>query len=276
MSFVLWSHPSHRQSFVEIKPSRGGGSSMQRKVGSAGSEITSCFFLNISVAGSGAFWTSFSRVSHNQTSSLLARPPLWVTPPLVRSDWPGGAQEAREIDWEKKRGAGLFSLYAYTLKRTGKRKECFHSTYCALSHQLRVQCHTNRTTPVFYHPGTVDLHRGPNHMPLTPGASVFSVWGECFDRSWPRRSAAIRSRSPCFIPSVRCLQWRPNMPPCCSRSAKWRVYQTAWMSWVMKSCPALGQPPSSFQHTPLLSWWVAKPFLGLTQTHARDAHMHAA
>lgn len=113
------------------------------------------------------------------------------------------------------------------------------------------------------------------HASHTGGVGNVCLW-ECFDRIWPKRSVVIRSRSPYFIPSVRCLQWRPNMPPCCLQSVRWRVFQTAWMSWVMKSCPVLGQPPNSSQHTPLLSWWVAKPFLGLIQNHSRETHVHAA
>lgn len=249
---------------------------MERKVGGAGSEITSCFFPNISVAGSGAFWTSFSRVSHNQTSSLLARPLLWVTPPLIRSDWPRGAEETRER-LRKKRERQGYSLSTLTHSNEPGREKNASTQLTALFRISSAFSAARTELPPSFTILELLISITDWTTRLWPrGRRCFLFGGECFDRSWPRRSAAIRSRSPCFIPSVRCLQWRPNMPPCCSRSAKWRVFQTAWMSWVMKSCPARGHPPSSFQHTPLLSWWVAKPFLGLTQTHARDTHVHVA
>lgn len=86
------------------------GGHMQRKVGAVGSEITSCFSLNISVAGSEGFWTSTVRVSHNQTSSLLALPPRWVTPPLICSDWLRDTE-----DWERERDWGNRERQRYSL-----------------------------------------------------------------------------------------------------------------------------------------------------------------
>lgn len=63
MTFFLWKHSSHMHEFVEMKPSQpceggkypaeeGGG-------GGVGNEITSCFSLNVSVAGSKRFLNFF-------------------------------------------------------------------------------------------------------------------------------------------------------------------------------------------------------------------------
>lgn len=214
--------------------------------------------------------------SHNQTSSLTGFATGLSSTPLICSDWlRDTADWARQRDWEN-REAELFSLSTTHTETNREEKRMLplnlQRSFAAAPHLVPNQQNYPRFLP--FRNYWAPLWTVP-HASDTRGVGHFCLW-ECFDRIWPRRSVVIRNRSPYFIPSVRCWQWRPNMPPCCSQSVRWRVFQTAWMSWVMKSCPVQGQPLNNSQHTPLLSWWVANPFLGLIQNHSREAHVRAA
>lgn len=240
-----------------------------------------CICVCVQEGVSEGFWTISARVSLSQPNILSVG---FTTEQVTRlcAALIGSEMQNRERERGRKgreSEAVLFSFYAYTLKPKvrdwgKKRMRLLHLLFTYRHH-----IHPWSQPPLFFRSifkqELLISHCGLNRTLLTLGVVVFSCLGGCFDRSWPRRSVATRSRSPHSTPSVRCWQWRPNTPPCFWPSARWRAFQMAWMSWVMRSCLVVWQPlpPSSFQHIPLLSWWVAKPFLGTCTITQRLTHV---